>query len=98
MSFGRRLELLRSVREAAKTIEPDAAGKSVGERLNAAAAHVEVDRLYLEWGLQSIEGLEIDGETADVSTLIGAGPEDLCREIVAAVKRECGLSDEERKN
>jgi hypothetical protein len=98
MSFGRRLDLVRRVREVAHALEIDAAGATVQEQLRAAATNAEVDRLYLEWGLLSIEGLEIDGALATVSSLFENGPEDLCREVVAAIKRECGLNEEERKN
>jgi hypothetical protein len=54
--------------------------------------------LYLRWGLVALEGLEVDGLEASTDALIEAGPELLCREIVAAIKRESSLSEEERKN
>ena len=98
ISFRRRLELVRRVREIARTMEIDAAGTTMGERLDAAVAAGEIDRLYLEWGLLSVEGLEIDGEPATPQLLLEFGPEELCHEIAAAIKRECGLSPEEQKN
>jgi hypothetical protein len=98
MSFGRRLELTRRVREIGARIEFQRAGSSLPERLDAAVAASEIDRLYLEWALQSVEGLEIDGQAADAFALIESGPEALCREIVEAIKRECGLDEEARKN
>jgi hypothetical protein len=45
-----------------------------------------------------ISGLTIDGEPADAANAIARGPEPLCREIVNEVRRECGLTEEERKN
>jgi len=54
--------------------------------------------VYLEWGLEEIEGLTIDGEQATPQALIEKGPMDLAREILGRIKRECGLSEGERKN
>jgi hypothetical protein len=45
-----------------------------------------------------VGGLELDGSPASPESLIAQGPEGLFREALEAVKRECGLSDEERKN
>jgi hypothetical protein len=50
------------------------------------------------WGLRKIEGLTVDGEPATVESAIARGPESLCREMVAAIKAECGLTAEEAKN
>ena len=33
-----------------------------------------------------------------LTQVVSDGPEDLCREILTAIKHECGLTDEERKN
>ena len=98
MSFGRRLELLQRIRGLGQRLEYLNAGATAAEKLEAAAAAAEVDREYLRWGLESIEGLRIDGEPADVEALAERGPEDLCREIVARIRAESGLSGEERKN
>ena len=54
--------------------------------------------MYLQWGLLSIEGLIIDGEPATATRLLEKGPEDLTREVVCAIKEQCGLSEPERKN
>ena len=59
---------------------------------------MQIDRLYLEWGLQAIDGLSIDGEAATPRLLIEQGPESLTREIVARIRGECHLSEDERKN
>ncbi|MCW5981901.1 MAG: hypothetical protein KIT09_27700 [Bryobacteraceae bacterium] len=98
MSFGRRVELTRHVRELTKNVEFLEAGGDVNSRLEAALLLGEVEKLYLKWGLKEIRGLWIDGEEATLEALVAAGPEELCKEIVAAIKRECGLSEEERKN
>ena len=58
----------------------------------------EVERLYLEWGLKEVHGLVIDGRDATCQTLVSDGPEELCREIVTAIRAECGLNPDERKN
>jgi hypothetical protein len=57
-----------------------------------------MDRLFLEWGLESVRGLEIDGEDATVASMIDRGPEELVHEALSIVKAECGLSETERKN
>ncbi len=97
VSFGRRMELLRRLRELASKAECLAAGDS-REKLEAALLTSEIDELYLRWGLLGVRGLEIDGQAATPEILIAAGPEDVCREALAAIKHECGLTDEERKN
>jgi hypothetical protein len=125
ISFGRRTELLRRVRELTRKVEfleagqrlasggagtqpmdspPEGRatqvvfGEALGERAEAALLGREADRVYLEWGLVSVEGLEIDGEAATLEALIASGPEPLCDEILRAIQAECGLSAEERKN
>jgi hypothetical protein len=92
------MELMKQVREAALGIEFHRAGTTTEDKLDAALAGAEVERLYLSWGLREVRGLEIDGVAADASTLMAIGPEDLCREVIAEVKRECGLTEDERKN
>jgi len=98
MSFARRCELIRELRELAQKAEFHAAGGGLREEIEAAAVSAEVDRLYLAWGLAGVEGLVIDGEEATPETVISDGPDDLSREAVNAIKSECGLSSNERKN
>jgi hypothetical protein len=74
------------------------AGKEPGDRMDAALLQAEIDRLYLVWGLKSIEGLSVDGADATPETLAEAGPEELFREALEAVRAETGLNDAERKN
>jgi hypothetical protein len=40
----------------------------------------------------------VDGSIAGPELLAEAGPEELFREALAAVRRETGLNEEERKN
>jgi len=98
MSFGRRLELMRSVRELARRLEYLEAGASAIDSMEAAFVRREIDRLFVGWGLRKVEGLELDGAPASPDSLIERGPEELFREALAAVRAEAGLSDEERKN
>jgi hypothetical protein len=98
MSFARRTELMRQIRELARRTEFLAAGQDPGERMDAALLRVEIDRLYLKWGVLAIEGLDLDGAQASPETLAATGPEDLFREAVAAVRAQMGLSVDERKN
>jgi hypothetical protein len=98
MSFGRRVDLTKRIRELGRQIEFLEAGNDFRERIEATLLANEVQRLYLEWGLREVSGLEIDGRAADPAILIEDGPEELCQEIVAAIKSECSLSEDERKN
>ncbi len=98
MTFGRRVELMRRVRQSSAQLEFAAAGKEIADRVEASLAAAAIDEVYLRWGLISIEGLEIDGRVAEMESLICAGPEPLFREIVAAIKHESALTEEERKN
>lgn len=98
MSFGRRAELAGRVRELTSRLEFHEAGRTPDDTLSAAILNTEVDRLYIEFGLAAVDGIEIDGGPATADSLFNRGPERLCREIVEAVKAECGLNAEERKN
>ncbi len=98
MSLGRRIELARRIREAGRSIEFLEAGNDVREKLEAAVLKGEMDRVYLQWGLEAIEGLEIDGEEATPALLIEKGPANLAAEILKQIRSECGLSESERKN
>ena len=98
MSFGRRMELFRRIREIAANLEYLEASADFREQVEATLLEQEIDGLYLRWGLVGIDGLAIDGEPATIELLFERGPEPLAREIVASIKAECGLSDAERKN
>jgi len=98
MSFGRRMELMKRIRELAQRSEFSAAGEALQDKMDAAVAAAEIDRLYVEWGLAEIKGLVLDGEPATAQALVTAGPEELFREALEAVKRECLLNEAERKN
>lgn len=98
MSFARRTELMRQVRELARRVEFFEAGQDPGQKMDASILQAEIDRLYLGWGLRSIAGLQLDGAPATPELLAESGPEDLCREALAAVRRETGLTESERKN
>jgi len=98
MSFARRVELMRQVRELARRVEFLEAGQEPGGKMEAALVQAEVDRLYLVWGLVEVSGLALDGAAATPAALAESGPEDLFREALAAVKAETGLSVVERKN
>lgn len=98
MSFGRRQELVRRIREIGRKTEFLAAGSDVRDKLEGAALACEMDRAYLECGLVAVEGLTIDGVPATPGCLIEKGPVELTLEILSQVKAECGLSEDERKN
>ena len=98
MSVGRRIELAKRIRESGRRLEFLEAGSDVRDKLDAAVLKGEIDRVYLEWGLEAIEGLKIDGEDATPELTIEKGPADLAAEILAKIRGECGLSENERKN
>jgi hypothetical protein len=98
MSFGRRLELMKRVRDLAVRAEFFEAGCDEKNKMEASLLGAEIDRVYLEWGLVEVRGLQLDGVPATPMLLIERGPEELFREALEAVRRECGLSEQERKN
>ncbi len=96
-SLGQRIELTRRVHELTLRHEFLKAG-SEAEKLEGALGELMVQQLYIEWGLKAIEGLEIDGEPATPAALIDRGPEELAVEVAFCVVRECGLTEDDRKN
>lgn len=98
ISLSRRAEITRRVRTLVAELEYRSAGAELDDRLAAAEAASRVDRAYLEWGLLRVAGLEIDGEPCGVASLVERGPEELSREIAAEIRRQCSLSEDERKN
>jgi hypothetical protein len=98
VSFGRRVDLMRRVRELARRLEFLEAGQEPGERMDAAILRAEIDRLYVAWGVQAVSGLALDGAIATPEALTESGPEELFQEALAAVRAETGLTGEQRKN
>jgi hypothetical protein len=98
ISFGRRMDLSRRVREISRKAEFLEASTEVHERIEANILAQEIDAMYLQWGLVTIDGLIIDGEPATAMQLLEKGPEDLAHEVVCAIKEQFGLSEAERKN
>ena len=98
MSFGRRVELTKRIWELAQRIEFLRAGEDLKDKIQSAVLSAEVERTYVLWGVKEIPGLTVDGKPATAESLIEAGPEDLFREAVAAVRAQCGLTEAERKN
>ena len=56
MSLGRRIELARRIREIGRRVEFLEAGDDVRDKLEAAVLQGEIDRAYLEWGLEGDRG------------------------------------------
>jgi hypothetical protein len=98
MSFGRRVGLMRLVRELAPRLECFRAGAGKSDEVEAGLLSAEIDQLYLHWGLKKVEGLEIDGQPAGPDSLLQAGPECLFLEALGHVKAACRLSESEAKN
>jgi len=98
VSFGRRMDLSRRVRELSRRAEFLNASSELDEKIEANILAQEIDALYLEWGLVRLDGLTIDGEAATGAQLLEKGPEELAREVVGSIKQECGLTEAERKN
>src|SRR4051794_40558108 len=96
MSFARRMELMREIRDLAGRMEFLEAGQNPRDQIEAALLRTEIDRVYVGWGLLGVSGLEIDGHPATPDLLTAAGPEDLWREALDAVKSVTGLSEAER--
>jgi len=98
MAFNRRMQLMRQVRELARNLEFLRAGESDAERMDAHILNAEIERAYITWGVVGVSGLLIDGEAATPASLLEKGPEQLVHEAIGAVRAECSLTDEERKN
>lgn len=97
-SLAKRAEITARVRRLLAELEYRAAGQGMEDRLAAAELESRIDALYIEWGLVRVENLRIDGEECSAKLLIERGPEELSREIAAAIRSECRLAEEERKN
>ena len=98
MTFGRRIELMRRVRDLAVRLEYFEAGRDAKNGMEASFLGAEIDRLYIRWGVDEIRGLDLDGVPATADSLVEGGPEEFFFEALAAVKAECGLDENERKN
>src|SRR5882762_8246678 len=70
VSFGRRVELMRRVRELARRLEFLEAEQEPGEKMDAAILRAEIDRLYVAWGVQAVSGLVLDGANATPESLM----------------------------
>lgn len=98
MTFDRRMQLMRQVRELARKLEFLRAGDTEIEKMDAHILNAEIERAYVTWGVVAILGFTIDGEPATPAKLLDRGPEHLVHEAICAVRAECGLTEEERKN
>jgi hypothetical protein len=98
MSYGRRVELMRKIRELSRRLEFLSAGLEPGDKMDAALLEAEINRIHLTWGLLAVSGLTLDGAQATPDLLADNGPEDLFREALAAVQKQTGLTEAERKN
>lgn len=98
MSFDRRLRLIRELRELSARIDYHRAGSGTADAIESTLLEAETDMTYLRWGLVSVEGLEIDGMPATPEALFTEGPENLCREVVVRIRKECFLSADDQKN
>src|SRR6266852_5414626 len=61
ISFGGRLELAKDIRELSRRMEFAAAGQEASDEMDASILAAEIERLYVRWGLVSLEGLAVDG-------------------------------------
>jgi len=98
MTLARRRDLTSRVRTMLNKARFHAASGEAEEQMEASLLAVDTDRMLLDWGLLEVEGLRIDGAAASVRSLIDAGPEELCREIAEQIRRDCQLTEQERKN
>ena len=98
MTFGRRLELMKRVRDLAARIEYFEAGRDEKNRMEASLLGAQMDNVYVAWGLEEVRGLLLDGVPATPESLVERGPEAVVHEALTAIKAECGLTETERKN
>lgn len=97
VSLGARLKLMHEMRQLISENEFLRAGDTLGQT-EAAISDLLAKQLYITWGLCEVRGLSIDGKTADPTSLIRYGPEELCDEIVESIRSAMALTEEERKN
>ena len=97
ISLRQRIELNRRVSALTLKHEFLRAGDA-SNQLEAALSELLVAKLYLEWGLEEVEGLSIDGRKATAELLIDFGPESLANEIGLLIQAESALTEDERKN
>lgn len=98
MSFARRLDLTRRVRDLLARLEFLEAGNGARDQIEASLLKQQVDEVYLEWGLLDLSGLRVDGRDATPQDAVRCGPESLAHEVLSRIKTETGLSEAERKN
>ena len=100
MSFGRRLELIRQLKQLLGRLDFVLAASAEGPEKQAEAALLagEIDRIYVRWGLRKVDGLVMDGEEVTAESVIERAPEALVEEILQAIRREAGISQAEAKN
>ena len=97
MSFARRLDLTCKVRDLLARLEFMDAKPGSQEEVAASLLRMEVDGIYLQWGLLDLQGLCIEQARTPYEIAL-QGPEALAREIISRIKAETGLSETERKN
>src|ERR1051326_2183273 len=82
MSFARRINLTRRIRDLAERVEFLNAGENTKEKMDASLLAAEIDGIYVLWGLTEVGGLELDGTPATPESLVVSGPEELFREAL----------------
>ena len=97
VSLAQRIELTQRIRELCLQHEFLKAGDAA-EQVESALGDLLIRKLYLEWGVAEIRGFRIDHRPATVETVIQSGPETLADEMIAVLKSEIGLTEDERKN
>lgn len=97
VSLSQRIVLLEEIGRLGQKNEFLQAGNA-DQQLMATLNSVKAARLLIEWGLDKIEGLTIDGQPVTPELLVERGPEELCGEIAEALQSSLGLSENERKN
>lgn len=98
MTLAGRIELMEAVGGLARKLKYHAAAAEPEERLRAAQAGLEIDAELAAWGVLEAAGLEPDGGPVSGREMAAGWPEELTREAAALVRRQCGLSETERKN
>ena len=76
---------MRKLRDLGSRLEFLEAGGTAREQMEAGLLRAEIDRVYVEWGLEAVEGLTIDGEPAGAYTRIASRPVVDFRAIDAAL-------------
>ena len=98
MTFGRRIELMRQVRDLAARLEYFEAGRDAKNEYGGQSSGRRDRPALHSVGRGGDSRADTRRRPCHCRRLMDSGPEELFFEALTAVKAECGLDENERKN